>query len=313
MGSRDDKRPRVVLHPRNAPGLDAELGTVGGIDLITPDDDDGVIAALEDEGQVVLVTMSWNEAFATPGLRWIQSTTAGVEQFPIDALGSRDVVLTSARGVHAPAVGLHAFALLLALVRRIGESMRDAPQRGWQARPAFELAGRTMGVLGLGTIGEEVARLASAHGMHVIGTKRDPSAYTGVADVLPADATKQVCSEADVVVVTLPASPESDGLVGAAELEALGSGWIVNVGRGTVIDEDALIDALRNGSLIGAGLDVFADEPLPANSEFWELDNVVITPHMAWSSEHLPRRLASLFEENLAAFRGRSEWVNRIT
>lgn len=313
MTNRAESFTRVVLHPNTAPGLTAELSTVESIDLLTPVDDEGVVAALGGSAGAVLVTMEWNDAFASDGLAWIQATTAGVEQFPLDVLRSRDVVLTSARGVHAPAVGLHAFALLLALIRRIGEAMRDVPGRNWEKRPAFELSGRTLGVLGLGAIGEEVARLGAAHGMRVIGTKRDPSTYDGIAErVVGPEATREICSEADVVVVTLPSSPESDGIVGPSELQALGAGWIVNVGRGSVIDEDALVDSLRHGELLGAGLDVFAEEPLSPDSPLWDIESVIITPHVAWSSDRLAKRLFSLFLDNLSAYRGKAEWINRI-
>ncbi len=304
---------RVVLHPHTAPGLAEHLRETDGIDLVTPDDDDGVTEALGAGNAEVLVTMAWRDEFLTTGLRWVQATTAGVEQFPLSALEDRGVVLTSATGVHAPAVGLHAFALLLALIRRVGESMRDVVQRQWQVRTAYELEGRTLGVLGLGSIGEEIARIAQLHGMKVIGTKRDPSAYRGVADrVVRPDETLSVCADADVLMVTLPSTPGSDGSIGAEEFHALGSGWFVNVGRGSVVDEPALVQALRSGRLMGAGLDVFAEEPLPADSPLWELPNVIITPHMAWSSDRLPARLRALFERNLAAHTGMSEWINRV-
>jgi len=300
----------VVLHPLHGPGLPEALAAVPGVDLVVPDDSDQVVAALGG-GIAVLATYLWEDRFLVPGLRWVQAISAGTDQFPVDAFSSAGVVLTSARGAHTPAVAEHALALLLALVRSIGPSMRDASEHAWRIRPATEIRGRTLGVLGLGSIGEEVAGLAAALGMRVIGTKRSPEGYTGIAErVLGPEGTLEVCRDADAVVVALPraAAPA----VGAAELAALDGGWLVNVGRGSAVDEAALIEALRSGRLRGAGLDVFTAEPLPPDSPLWDLPNVVITPHAAWSSDRLSPRVAEVFAANLAAYRGEAPWRNRL-
>jgi phosphoglycerate dehydrogenase-like enzyme len=260
------------------------------------------------------VTYRWEDRFLAGPLRWVQAISAGLEQFPIDAFRARDLRLTSAGGAHAPAVAEHAVALLLTLVRRIGEAMRDVPERGWVPyRSAYEVSGRTLGVLGLGTIGEEVARRAAGLGMRVIGSKRRPDRYDGVAEwVVSPEGTLEVCREAHAVVVALPHAEDTVGLVGREELAALRGGWLVNVGRGSVVDEPALVEALQEGTLLGAGLDVFAVEPLPPDSPLWELSNVVITPHSAWSSDRLAARLGDLFAKNLDAYRGLGEWHNLV-
>ncbi len=283
---------------------------VPGVTWIAPDRPEEVPARLAD-GAPILVSYLWEDSFLTPTLRWVQSVSAGVEQFPIDRLASSGVTLTTARGIHGPQVAEHAFALLLSLTRRVGEAMRAVPARHWRPRMGYELAGRTLGVLGLGTIGEEIARRGAGWGMRVIGTKRDPASYTGVAElVLGPESTVEVCRRSQAVMVVLPAGAATDGLVGAEALEALGDGWLVNVGRGSVVDEPALIRALTSGSLRGAGLDVFAEEPLPPSSPLWDLPNVVVTPHMAGLSPHYGPRLAAIFARNLAAFGGEDGWVN---
>ena len=304
---------QVVLHPVHPPGLSTLLADLDGVAIALPRDDAGVVDALE-AGAEVLVTYRWDERFLSRSLTWVQATSAGVEQFPTDAFASRGVRLTSARGAHAPAVAEHAMALLLAVVRRIGEAMRDVPDRQWQPyRSAYEISGRTLGILGLGAIGEEVAVRAVGLGMRVVGSKRRPDGYRGMAEwVVGPSGTLEVCRAADVVVVALPESEDTTGLVGSVELEALRGGWLVNVGRGSVVDERALITALTDGTLLGAGLDVFTEEPLPTDSPLWDLPNVVITPHAAWSSDRLSVRLSDLFAENMAAFRGTGEWRNQI-
>jgi phosphoglycerate dehydrogenase-like enzyme len=306
--------PRVVLHPVHPPGLSTLLSDLDGAELDFPADDGSVANALE-AGAEILVTYRWEDRFLSGSLKWVQAISAGLEQFPTDAFISRGVRLTSARGAHAPAVAEHAVAMLLTLVRRIGEAMRDVPGRGWHPyRDAYEISGRTLGVLGLGAIGEGIAVRAARLGMRVIGSKRRPDRYDGVADwVVGSDGTLEVCRAADAVIVALPHSEDTVGLVGSEEIEALRGGWLVNVGRGSVIDEEALIAALSDGTLLGAGLDVFAEEPLPVDSPLWELPNVVITPHTAWSSDRLAVRLVDLFAENLAAYGGSGEWRNLIT
>ena len=267
---------RVVLHPVHGPGLAEALAALPGVDVVRTDNPDDVVAALDDGVEIVL-TYPWEDRFITGGLRWVQAISAGMDQFPIGALGGAGVVVTSARGAHAPAVAEHAIALLMALVRNIGTAVRDV--RGWDPRRrSYEVRGRTLGVLGLGAIGEEVARLAAALGMRVIGTKLSPHGYEGIAEkVLTPDQTLEICTEADAVVVALPR--EETPAIGEAELAALKDGWIVNVGRGSATDEPALVAALADGTLRGAGLDVFAVEPLQDDSPLWDLPTAVITPH----------------------------------
>ena len=304
------RRDRLVLHPLHGPGLPEALEAVPNVEVVRPPDSDGVLEVLSD-GAEILLTFAWDDRFVTDSLRWVQAISAGLDQFPLATLEGAGIVLTSARGAHAPAVAEHAIALLLSVVRGIGPAMRAVPDRRWEARRAYEVRGLTLGVLGLGSIGEEDARIATALGMRVIGTKRSPEAYQGVAErVVGPDETLQICAEADAVVITLPRSDVP--AIGRPELAALRDGWIVNVGRGSAIDESALVEALTDGTLRGAGLDVFSTEPLPTDSPLWDLPSVVITPHAAWSSDRLSPRLAAVFEANLAAFRGEAPWATRV-
>jgi phosphoglycerate dehydrogenase-like enzyme len=305
------RRDRVVLHPVHGPGLAEAIREIPGIELVEAADADGVVSAIAD-GVEVLLTYPWDDRFLTGSLKWVQAISAGIDQFPRPALDRAGVVLTSARGAHTPAVAEHAIALLMAIVRGLGPAIRDAADRTWTPRrPAHEVRGLTLGVLGLGSIGEEVATIATALGMTVIGTKRSPEGYAGVARrVVGPDQTLAICQEADAVIVTLPHSDAP--VVGPAELAALRDGWIVNVGRGSAIDEEALIEALADGTLRGAGLDVFTTEPLPADSPLWDLPTAVITPHAAWSTDRLAPRIAEVFATNLEAFRGEAAWATRV-
>ncbi len=302
----------VVLHPQRPPGVEAFLRSVPQVRLHTPDDEEGVVRAL-DAGARVLATYIWRDAFLRPSLRWIAGMGAGTEQYPLAQLEAREVVLTTAAGVHAGCVAEHAFALMLALTRRVGEAVRHMGRRHWQALPGEELAGKKLAIVGLGRIGEEIAKRAANWDLQIVGVKRDPAGYRGcVSHVRSAVELPEVCEWADIVVLCAPATPDRRWMVGQEELRRLGAGWIVNVGRGSLIDEPALVQALTAGALRGAGLDVTATEPLPADSPLWDLPNVVVTAHNAGDSPGYGPRWGALFQQNLAAFHASGEWVNRV-
>lgn len=302
----------VVLHPRFPPAVDTVLRATPGIVLHCPADAEGVVRAL-DAGAQVLVTFTWRPEFLHPSLKWIAGTGAGIEQYPLRELRERGIALTTAAGVHSACVAEHAFALMLALTRRIGEAARNMTRSHWQALPGEQLAGKKLGIVGLGRIGEEIARRALHWDLQIAGIKRDPLRYHGcVADVREADQLGALCEWADILLLAMPANADRSPVVGASELERLGHGWLVNVGRGSLIDEPALVRALQAGALRGAALDVTAVEPLPADSPLWQLPNVVITAHNAGDSPLYGPRWGALFARNLAAFAGVGEWVNRV-
>lgn len=304
--------PTIVLHPRHGPGLGAALAELDGVMVETPSETAMVVEAIR-SGASGLVTYQWDDEFLTGGLRWVQAISAGIDQFPIDQLAERGIVLTSARGAHSPAVADHAIALLLTLLRRIGPAVRRAAEHDWRPEMAHETEGLTVGVVGLGAIGEQVARRLRALEMGVIGAKSRPTGYEGVVeDVRGPDHIISVFADSDAVVLALPSTPATEGIIGPPHLEALDGGWLVNVGRGSVVDENALVTALMSGRLRGAALDVTATEPLPPNSPLWDMPQVVITPHMGWASDRLSPRLARLVAANVAALRKEGPWVNRV-
>jgi phosphoglycerate dehydrogenase-like enzyme len=303
---------QVVLHPKLPPGVADVVRGVSHLVVHAPTDDDGVARAL-DAGGEVLVTYTWRDDFLSGSLRWVAGCGAGFEQYPLAKFADRGVVLTSAAGVHADCVAEHAFALLLALTRRIGEAARNMTQRRWVALPGEELGGKKLAIVGLGRIGEGIVRRAGGWGMQIVGVKRKPTDYRGsVADVRGADRIAEVCEWADIVVLSAPATPDRRPLIGATELQRLGAGWIVNVGRGSLIDEAALVDALQRGTLRGAGLDVAAVEPLPADSPLWVHPKVVLTAHNAGDSPGFGPRWGEIFRANLVALAGQGDWRNRI-
>jgi D-2-hydroxyacid dehydrogenase (NADP+) len=303
---------RAVLHPEYTAGTREALVERLDLDWVFPEDEEGVIAALADGGPVLL-TAKWNPAYLIPSLRWVQGLGAGYEQFPIADLEEAGIVFSHASGSHF-CVAEHAFGLLLAMTRHIADAVRAGVGRNWTSPPLMtDLSGSTMAIVGLGYVGEEIARRAQGWGIRLIGVKRDPSRYQGVVEeVVGPDRLDEACHGADILMLVLPGFPDTRALIGARQLDLLGRGWLVNVGRGAVVDEEAMIERLADGRLAGAGLDVFGEEPLPVDSPLWTMPNVVITPHTAGESPGYTGLFAQLVADNLVAFQGGGPWRNRV-
>jgi phosphoglycerate dehydrogenase-like enzyme len=243
-------------------------------------------------------------------LRWFQQWGAGADwlmRHPEAA--DLDFVLTNVSGVHAIPISEHILAFLFTFARRLNLAVRAQERGEWarqhQRRGVFELAGKTMALVGVGAIGERTAEMATALGMRVLGVRRDPSVSTpGVEATFGPDGLLDVLPEADFVVLTIPLTHETRGLIGERELQAMKStAYIVNIGRGGTIQEDVLIRALQEGWIAGAGLDVFETEPLPEDSPLWAMENVVITAHYSGSTPHYNERAMAIFMDNLRRYR----------
>jgi phosphoglycerate dehydrogenase-like enzyme len=241
---------------------------------------------------------------ANPRLRWVQTMAAGgAAQVAAAGLADADVdrvTFTTSAGVHAGTLAEFALFGVLAGAKDLPRLTAQQRAHEWPGRWFMgQVREQTVLVLGLGAIGRETARLLTAVGARVLGANRSEGAVDGVERVVGLDRLAEVAAEADALVVTLPGAPATDRLVDASVLRALKPGaTVVNVGRGTVIDEDALVDALRSGPVGCAVLDVTAVEPLPADSPLWDLPNVVISPHTAALSVEEDRRIAELTAEN---------------
>jgi len=241
-------------------------------------------------------------------LRWIQTSSAGVDGICTPALVARpEVALTAARGIHGDQMAEHTLALLLALTRSLPTFLRQQARREWKRHPLPEMRGRTMMVVGYGTIGRSIARLGRAVGLRVVGVRRRgearPDEPVEGVEVVGVEALDSRLGGADYVVLTLPLTTETQGMFGPDRLARMRVGsFLVNVGRGQVVDEGALAAALGDGPLAGAALDVFAEEPLPPESPLWDLPNVIVTPHVAAASPRYFEQVMHVFTDNLARF-----------
>ena len=234
-------------------------------------------------------------------LRWVQVASAGVEGMMYPAFKASDIILTNSRRMHGSQIAEHAFALLLSLTRRIITQYEFMKGKRWEKVPCIELAGMTMGILGLGGIGSAIATRAKAFEFNVIAV--DPESMEkpeSVTELGKLDWLLDFMAKSNVVVVCCPITPETHKLLSHEQFNQMQDGsYLVNISRGKVVDEDALIAALRSGKLAGAGLDVTYTEPCPPESPLWTEPNVVLTAHSAGSSQHIEARTMRLFIDNL--------------
>ena len=255
-------------------------------------------------------------------LRWVQSPAAGVGSLMFPDLLASDVVVTSARGVRARSIAEHVIGVTIALARQWPLAMRAQAQHRWAqdelegpASSVRTLQGLRMGIVGLGAIGAEVAKVASALGLRVSAIRRrvGTPAPAGVETVWPPERLFDLLAVSDVVVLALPHTPDTKQLIGARELDAIERGAIlINVARGKLLDDAAVVAALQDGRLGGAALDVFAKEPLDASSPYWDLPNVIVTPHTAGAMRDYWTPLVALFMDNLRRFERGEPLVNVV-
>ncbi|CAA9553251.1 MAG: D-3-phosphoglycerate dehydrogenase, partial [uncultured Thermomicrobiales bacterium] len=262
--------------------------------------------------------LSPEELAAAKRLRWVQVTSAGVEAWLTPELREHQLVLTNFSGIAAPNIADHVLALLLAFARGLKPLLERQARHEWgedEAAPStFEPAGQTLGIVGLGDIGEALAEKAHGLGMRVIAVQRHPhEPPPGVERILPSEGLAELLEESDHVVLSLPLTDATEHILGADELRRMRrSAYLFNIGRGGLIDQEALIAALREGRIAGAGLDVTEPEPLPPDSALWDLPNVIITGHTAASTPRHWERGIELLVDNVRRFLAGEELRNTV-
>ena len=236
-----------------------------------------------------------------PKLKWLQSTSAGIGQFVKRTnLDKTGITFCTTSGVHARALADFCTMAMLMFVKGYFLMARDKAAKYWARTCADELTGKTLVIVGLGKIGREIARQAKCFDMRVIGTARSATAAPNVDQIYAPSQLRELLPQADFLVLIAPHTPETDALLGAREIALIKPGAVlINIARGALVDEDAMIEALRSGRLAGAALDVFRSEPLPAESPLWEMPNVIISPHSASTVRRENERITDLFCDNL--------------
>lgn len=243
------------------------------------------------------------QCFFTPSLKWVQLCSTGFSDNVTPQVREGSVTLTNAPGIHTIAIAESVVAAMLDHVKRLRERRQHQQGHAWVALASGELCGGVVLIVGLGRIGRRVAGLCSEFGMRVIGTKRVPSPVEHVDTVFPLEELPARLPAADFVVLAAPRTPQTEGLIGPAAFGAMKpSAYLINVGRGSTVDEPALVDALRHRRIAGAYLDAFTEEPLPGDHALWDLDNVLLIPHDSHSSPRIGDRMVALFCANLRRY-----------
>jgi phosphoglycerate dehydrogenase-like enzyme len=275
----------------------------------------------EDADVAFALSLSQHAVERAVRLQWLHCSGHAVGHFPLADLAARRVTVTNSRGVQAEPIAEHVMACLLAFARQLPRLFRDQQERAWQpnaltgAATPWMLAGRTLAVVGVGTIGAAVASRAKAFGMRVVGVRRNPGreAPAGFDEVVGREALAEVLAIADAVVIAAPLTAETNQLLDGVAIAKLKPGAVViNVARGQLIDEAALADALEVGRLGGAALDVFAREPLASDSRLWSLPNVIVTPHTSGFRVGHFDAVIALFAENLSRFERGIDLLNVV-
>ena len=285
------------------------------------------------EAEVIYTFRELPAAELAPNVRWIQFHTAGVNRNIEHPLLKREKLqATTLSGGNAPQVAEHALALLLALSHNLPAMLADQSRNKWSARrleryQPSELYGSTVGIVGFGSVGQHLARLLKSFEVSVLASKRDLTApeeggYLKGKEkdegplahrLYPGQALRTLFKDCDFVVVSVPFTAETRGMIGAKQLSALKpSAFLVDVSRGGILDHEALIQALNDEKLAGAALDVFPEEPLPADSPLWTLPNVIVSPHVAGLSPHYDERAMALFIENMGRYLAGDELLNKV-
>jgi len=291
------------------------------INLIEAFSDNEIMQQI-DSAEIVFGYLTAAQFVKARSLKWIQTLDAGMEGLfdTVPEIIESDVVITNARGAGAPMIGEHAIALMLALARQLPRFWDDKSAHRWDQEGALNvveyLGDKTCGIIGLGKSGREIGWRAKALGMHVIAVDKQPvDGDPVVEEVWGLSKLDDLLKQSDYVVVTAPYTPQNENLISSAQLSIMKpSARIVVTSRGRLVEQNALLSALREGRLAGAALDTTAQEPLPADNELWGLPNVIITPHIAGNSEKelLDKRTVNIFAENLRRYLSKQPLINLV-
>lgn len=236
-------------------------------------------------------------------LKWVQVVFSGINHMPLEYFNKRGIILTNARGVHRIQMSEYALGLLLMIVRRFPHYIKAKENRKWDPIKTDELYGKTIGFIGAGVVAREIARKLKPFDVRIIGVKNRVEPVEHFDQIYGVDQMDLILEQSDIVIVLVPLTDETYRMIGEDQFRKMkNTAWFINIARGPVVDQQAMIKALKEGWIAGAGLDVYDQEPLPADSPLWELDNVIMTPHIAGPSPHYMERFLDIFAENLQAF-----------
>lgn len=289
-------------------------------EMNTEKETEGDLSLLLAEAEIIFgrVTPSQEILKRAPKLKWVHTSSVGVDYMSMDFPRTGNIIVTNSRGVTAIPIAEHALMLIFMLTKNAQRLVINKEKKLWERFDTLELRDKTVGLIGLGAIGSEIARLAKGVGMKVIAIRR--SAMTNktqipdVDEMYPQGKLLELLNKSDFVCIAAPLTPETEGMIGEDEFRAMKkTAFILNIARGRIIKESALIRALKENWIAGAGLDVFETEPLSADNELWMLPNVIISPHISGTSERRSHRLVAMFCDNLRRYLNREPLLNVIS
>lgn len=292
---------KVLIGSRQAPEIEAMLSDVPtGVDIRFLPHGDALREHIADV-EILFGHIGEDAMPNATALRWVHQPHAGVEGFMYPAFKESDAMLTNCRGLYGRQIAEHAFALLLSITRQIPTQLEFMKTQHWERVPCIELAGMTMGILGLGGIGRAIAVRAHAFEFEIVAADVEPMDKPDtVSELYGLDGLMDFLARSNILIVCCPSTPETHKLLSHTQFDQMpDAGYVVNISRGKVIDEAALVAALQRGKIAGAGLDVTYTEPCPPGNPLWEQPNVILTSHSAGSSQHIRRRAMQLFIDNL--------------
>jgi D-2-hydroxyacid dehydrogenase (NADP+) len=265
----------------------------------------------------ILVAWGWTDIrplyLAAPRLKWVHALSAGVENMTFPEIQASDTILTNSKGIHGIPVSEHVFAMMLSFTRGLNLLGRQQREAKWARVPTEEIHEKTIGIVGLGSIGREIAKKAKGMGMEVVATKQEMTTEIFVDKLYKPEQLHEMLAVSDFVVVALPLTDKTAGMFTLEEFRAMKqSAYFFNIARGAIVRESDLVMALQLGMIKGAGLDVFENEPLPVDSPLWAMDNVIVTPHMAAISPAYLDRAVKLFVDNLTRYIQNREMFNIV-
>ncbi len=305
-------RPSVLLMhrapPENAGGPDALKRKIQEelpeLDFRCASDYEDTLSAITNVDIVIEHRMDEAHLEAANELEWIQSLSSGYDRFDLEILSEREITLTTSSGVHAEPIAQHVLGYLLAFERGLLRARRQQARSEWRRFAPSELTDKTVTVVGIGAIGSRIAERLDAFDVQIIGIKRNLDSVTDAVDkVIPPSELHAALGQSDYVIAACPLTSDTKGMFDEKAFDSMSPETVlVNIARGEVIYQPALIEALQTGELGGAALDVATEEPLPPESPLWNFDNVLMTPHMAGGSPHYARRCAAIFSHNYECY-----------
>jgi len=299
---KDADNYKKILHERN-----------NSLDIISTSDEGIFRSALPFSEIVVAMNFPVDTLTTASQLRWLQIISSGVEFLVPVKAQIKHLKVTNGRGIHSQPIADYVMSAMTMLAFDFPSFMQQQNTRTWIRRSVVPLASRTVGIIGLGMIGQEIAKRAYYSDMNVIGLTRSSTSIDFVKTIYHANQIEFFLKELDFLVIATPATPENFNLIGAHELACLKpSAFLINIARGSLVNELALISALKDKQIAGACLDVFAHEPLPMESPLWDLPNVIITPHIAGMRFDYSEKFADLFFENLRRYDSGEDLINTV-